>query len=293
MQKRKRQVMKTAQQLFLKKGYFGTSVQDIIEEAEISKGTFYNYFDSKNECLIAILRYAQGEAFSRRKQLLAGKSKKDRIIFAKQIIVRIEVNREQNLLPLLGFVFHSKQSELRQFAKEYHLLELSWLSKRFIDVYGKEVYPYATDCAAFVLGLVQQYNLLWSFYVEEEIDTENLVMFILKKMDHIVDDFVKSKERFIDDRLFATIESLWRSADATEDKLLQTFILLKSNELKEDEEGRQYIEFIIEELNKAYPRKHLLESITKALKKRYQNHPLENKINEITNSLLEQIYVKD
>src|SRR5690625_2959657 len=116
MQKRKRQVMKTAQQLFLKKGYFGTSVQDIIEEAEISKGTFYNYFDSKNECLIAILRYAQGEAFSRIKQVLAGKSKKDRIIFAKQIIVRIEVNREQNLLPLLGFVFHSKQSELRQFA---------------------------------------------------------------------------------------------------------------------------------------------------------------------------------
>ena len=55
MNDRKQQVLLTAQQLFVEKGFSATSVQDILDEAKISKGTFYNYFSSKNECLIAIL----------------------------------------------------------------------------------------------------------------------------------------------------------------------------------------------------------------------------------------------
>lgn len=292
MQRRKIHVMQVAQQLFLEKGYFGTSVQHIIDEANISKGTFYNYFASKNDCLIAILKHAQKEAISRRKQLLVGQSKSNRSIFAKQIVVRIEVNREQNLLPLFGFVFHSKQTELRQFAKQYHLLELAWLSRRFIDVYGKEVYPYATDCAVFVLGLIQQYSLLWSFYIEDDIDTERLVTFVLRKMDIIVSDFIGKKERFVDDKLFATVESLWKSVDVTDDNLLQSLILLKNNELAHDEEGRQYIEFIINEIKKDYPRKHLLISITQSLAQLYKNNHHHQKITDITFRLLQEINKK-
>ena len=55
MNNRKRQIIQACIKLFSEKGFVETSIQEIIEEAKISKGTFYNYFPSKKDCLIAIL----------------------------------------------------------------------------------------------------------------------------------------------------------------------------------------------------------------------------------------------
>jgi TetR/AcrR family transcriptional repressor of nem operon len=49
--------------LFAEKGYHGTGVKDIVERADVPKGSFYNYFDSKEAFGAAILRhYADGQA---------------------------------------------------------------------------------------------------------------------------------------------------------------------------------------------------------------------------------------
>ena len=54
MNDRKQHVVNMAHQLFINKGVQSTSVQDILEYSGISKGTFYNYFSSKHELLIAL-----------------------------------------------------------------------------------------------------------------------------------------------------------------------------------------------------------------------------------------------
>ena len=49
--------------LFAEKGYHGTGVKDIVERAGVPKGSFYNYFDSKEAFGAAILRhYAREQA---------------------------------------------------------------------------------------------------------------------------------------------------------------------------------------------------------------------------------------
>lgn len=48
---RKKEILDTAQDLFLKKGYKTTSVRDIINEIGIAKGTFYHYFKSKEQLM--------------------------------------------------------------------------------------------------------------------------------------------------------------------------------------------------------------------------------------------------
>jgi len=48
---RKNQIIKTAYDKFISKGYENTSVDEIIEEIKIAKGTFYYYFESKEELL--------------------------------------------------------------------------------------------------------------------------------------------------------------------------------------------------------------------------------------------------
>ena len=52
---RKNHIIQAANGLFLQKGYEAASVDDILERAGISKGTFYHYFSHKLELLEAIV----------------------------------------------------------------------------------------------------------------------------------------------------------------------------------------------------------------------------------------------
>lgn len=51
---KKQAILDTAQSLFYEKGYEQTSVQDIIDALQTSKGSFYHHFESKIELLITL-----------------------------------------------------------------------------------------------------------------------------------------------------------------------------------------------------------------------------------------------
>ena len=50
-EKRKHELLKIAYEMFLRRGYENTSVDEIIAKAQIAKGTFYYYFLSKEQLL--------------------------------------------------------------------------------------------------------------------------------------------------------------------------------------------------------------------------------------------------
>ena len=51
---RKQIILKAAEKLFLSKGYEDTTMDQIANESEFSKGTLYNYFKSKDDLYLAI-----------------------------------------------------------------------------------------------------------------------------------------------------------------------------------------------------------------------------------------------
>ena len=54
-EKRKKELLKIAYDMFLTQGYENTSVDEIIEKAQIAKGTYYYYFKSKEQMLEEVI----------------------------------------------------------------------------------------------------------------------------------------------------------------------------------------------------------------------------------------------
>lgn len=68
-EKRRAHLVSTAEQVFLRKGYSRTSVQDIITAADVSHGSFYLYFASKAEIFEAVLERQDRDALRQLQQI--------------------------------------------------------------------------------------------------------------------------------------------------------------------------------------------------------------------------------
>ena len=61
---RKKQILETAEELFTMKGYEATGVQDILDRLQLSKGSFYHHFESKELVLQTICENRAAKAAS-------------------------------------------------------------------------------------------------------------------------------------------------------------------------------------------------------------------------------------
>jgi AcrR family transcriptional regulator len=59
---RRNEILDVAQRLVQTKGYEQMTIQDILDELQIAKGTFYHYFDSKQALLEAVIERILGQA---------------------------------------------------------------------------------------------------------------------------------------------------------------------------------------------------------------------------------------
>lgn len=67
---RKQHLLKIAYNMFLSKGYDNTSIDDIISEAKIAKGTYYYYFESKEKTLEEVINMMINDEIISAKEIL-------------------------------------------------------------------------------------------------------------------------------------------------------------------------------------------------------------------------------
>ena len=70
-EKRKQELLNIAYQLFIQKGYEETSIDDIIAQAHIAKGTYYYHFPSKEATLEAVIDMMINNEVQRAQEVLS------------------------------------------------------------------------------------------------------------------------------------------------------------------------------------------------------------------------------
>lgn len=260
MNPKKQQIINAAHYLFIKKGYNASSIQDILDEAGISKGTFYNYFTSKSECLIALMESIAEDIRAARISIAFGESPSDPDLFAKQLAIRIRMNHEKNLFSLYESIFYSQDEELKAFGKSQYILELQWLSSRIIDLFGEKARPYALENAAIANGALQQLMHVWRFGTEQQLPLNELTDYIVHRMKQAIEVQLKDGKRFLSERLLAEHQQLPTLSDSAVH--LQEFAAVAEND-----DVKQLLTFLSNELIAEQPRIAVLTSVLTSLGK--------------------------
>lgn len=287
MNVKKKRVIEAALTLFIEKGFAQTSIRDIIQEAEISKGTFYNYFNSKNECLIAILAYVNEQGDQQRRELAEGKDKRDESVFVRQLGVRMNLNKERNLFPLFESVMFSDDPELIAYMKKQHILEMQWVAKRITEIYTPGVSDYALDQATILFGIIHHFIHVWKIGTDKDFQLEKLIQFALNRLKPVIEDQLSKKEAFfpqgwlhnaVENNSLSDLRSVLQSQ-------LEKLIERTDNSAGEHEKITEYLHFLLQEITEEEPRTHLLESITMSLSKSVRDEQYQSEIRELSQNV--------
>ncbi|MGM8211193.1 TetR/AcrR family transcriptional regulator [Virgibacillus sp. W0430] len=278
MDKKKRQVIETALSLFSKEGFAAISIQDIITEANISKGTFYNYFSSKSAFLIAIMEYVNEELILHRRALQLEGTASNKEIFAKQIMIRLELNTKHNIIPIFEAALHSNDRTLKKFIQEKHLEELDWIAQRLLDIYGERAAPYTIDCAIIMLGIIQHMNHYWNANCKGDINIEALIYYTVRRTDRLMADKIDSKDAFI---CRFVNERTNKQQRITKHDIVSKIEALHTAICEEEQEIKSLISFLKEEFNEQHPRYFLIKPIVQSFESTFKNTPYVLLANEI------------
>ena len=135
---RKNEIITTAQELFLTKGYEQTSVSDIVKAIGVAQGTFYYHFDSKEDVLEAI-------AINMVEELRAGilaiaqDSSLPPIEKWKRAIVASSAYKIGRRKEMLELIRASKSLNNYQLRERYRQLSKEKVSQLFVDILNEGI----------------------------------------------------------------------------------------------------------------------------------------------------------
>lgn len=265
MNNRKMHVIKKAHQLFLDKGFQATSIQDILDYSGISKGTFYNYFSSKNELLISIFKTLHEKMESERNKLLIGQDPSSLEVFTQQIELQMNMNRTNKLVALFEEVLVSNDPELKQFIKEGQLRMVDWIFSRFIEIFGEDKKPYLLDCAVMFLGILHHNVKYYTKFFEFSSSINPVVRYSVERIRKVVEEVSSAGDYLLKPEL---IENRFRQTDHKNLHILCKSILTLKKSIKQEEQNdcMDLLDFIQEEMiHSKKPRKFLIESALQSL----------------------------
>ncbi|WP_201714857.1 TetR/AcrR family transcriptional regulator [Rossellomorea arthrocnemi] len=192
MKEKEKLIIETSIKLFASKGFNATSVQEIVNECDISKGAFYLYFKSKEALLLAIMNY-YFKMITDKVNEIENEDLSPYEKFQKQLecqLIEICKHKEfiimqirENAMPFNDEI-HDLLSEMKMNTHRYY-------KRRLFGIYGKKIEPYFWDITMMIQGFFHSYLEL-VMLDKIELDFSYLSHFILKRTDDLVEGLLRS-----------------------------------------------------------------------------------------------------
>jgi AcrR family transcriptional regulator len=283
MNNRKRKVADIALKLFIEKGIQQTSIQEITEKANISKGTFYNYFSSKSDCIAEILEFLRYDASQQRMALQIGKDPGDRQVFIEQITILMRLNQERNLIPLFEAILSSNEADLKKLVMQHRVYEMEWLSNRFIDIMGEDIREHSFEATVLFFGMLQ--HMLFTLRVTNSTYTlDHVVDVILSYIELIVPKMMMNEKVMLN---YSAIDLL--RTNANKNVVTKEDIMKLADQLREhyafNEEQKDLFDAMVDELQRERIRKVVLQPLLKPFQQLFDETPIKSEVQKFTNML--------
>ena len=159
-QERRRQILGAAKTVFAEAGYHGASINAIIERAQIARGTFYLYFESKSAVFDSILDQALVDLRHRIKRIevVDPAAPAPQVQLREQVISTLQyIVSDRPLAMLLLSAGHTPDAEATERLDQF-FAEVRDLVRRALET-GMEIgllRPCEPElCAAAMLGLIR------------------------------------------------------------------------------------------------------------------------------------------
>ena len=198
MNKRKQALLEHALSLFVENGIAKTSIQEIIERSGISKGTFYNYFSSKVDCISAILEQARYDVTMKRSELMIGRDIQDRNVFVEQISVLSAINSERGLNVVFDEILHSGDKDLKRLMLKYRIREIEWLATRLDEIFNFKLCEKSTEVAIIFNGVLQHLIFMKNAIHQHDLQISKICSTTLSYIEHLVPFIIENNTTILD-----------------------------------------------------------------------------------------------
>ncbi|EAD5022037.1 TetR/AcrR family transcriptional regulator [Listeria monocytogenes] len=193
MKEKKQRIIKSAKEVFQKQGYLKTSVQDMVDAAGISKGTFYNYFTSKEELAIVIFKQEYSVLHQRLEYTMAQDgAKKDNFTECLKIIIHFYTENGE----ILNITFSQTMidDDFNAFLQNVRLKNMEWVKYQLLEVYGEETKPYINDITMLLSGMAAMYVFASGSKNVKTGLIERAIPYVVRRLDALVKDILESGE---------------------------------------------------------------------------------------------------
>ena len=281
MQNRKQMVAQHALALFVENGVANTSIQHIIQRSGISKGTFYNYFSSKTECIEEILEQARYDAALMRSELMIGKDEKDLKVLAEQVGVLSQINRQRGLDKLFEELLHNGDTELKNLVLRQRISELEWFSSRLIEIFGEAIHQHAFEASIIFYGMTH-HILFVSKMINQNINSSDVSNQTLHYLTKIIESLIDEKTAILDyEKLKAFRQLHYNKISVPVEEINEKLTALMSARLTNGQ--AQIVEAVIAEFQLEQPRTVVMNALLKAFTSQFSDSKYEADVKLLSN----------
>ncbi|KGX94080.1 hypothetical protein N781_01570 [Pontibacillus halophilus JSM 076056 = DSM 19796] len=267
MNEKKKKLIESGMKLFAQKGFHSTSIQEIADNSEVSKGAFYLHFSSKEDFILNIYEYYYVDLKSR---IEAARHEGDtpRETMEKQIQVLMQTIGEfRDFIIMVIRDNISLNQEMDDFLYEMKETSFKWTSEHLRSMYGKDIEPYIVDGVLIVQGLVSE-SVRWVVASGVSINLESLARFILRRIDDAIQGMLKEggEPRIAPEAFLATYANdvyPKKNQDIVEELLYDMRHELEKLEMNGDhkQDLQDTIDLLLQEIQLEEPKKILFQGM--------------------------------